>query len=813
MESLWLDLKFGAKLLLKEKGFSLTALLTLALSIGANAAIFTVIHSVLLRPLPFPEPDRLVAMYNRYPGVGVMKGANGVPDYLDRKREREVFEEVSLIGFSGYDLGVEGSPERVSGLYVTPSFFRMLRTAPRLGRIFTEEEAVLGNEKVVLLGYGLWKERFGGNRSILGQDVRLSGVPYRVVGVMPEGFEFLSREARLWVPFAFTPRQTSDEARHNNSWSMVARLKPGVRVAYAQQRIDALNKRNLERFPQYRKLLENARFNTKVGDLRDELVEDVKPTLYLVQGVVAFVLLIGCANVANLMLVRSNIRMKELAIRFSLGAGRRRLGRQLLTESVLLAVVGGVVGIVTGYWGVRLLNYMGAEQLPRGNTIQMDGVVLGFTLLVAVATGLLFGTVPVAHLFRRDLNAVFRQTERTGTAERPALVTRSILVICQVGLAFVLLIGAGLMTLSFARVLSVDPGFKPEKVLTARVSLPRSRYQDEARARNFVERVLEKARSLPGVKRAGITTYLPFGGGRNASAITIEGYTLAPGENPPVPGFNRIDGDYFQAMGIPLLRGRTFEETDRAGSQGVAIIDQFLARKYWSKGEPIGAKIRRGIGNDSPALTVVGVVGSVKTSDLAEQNPVGQVYFSYKQNVPQDMYVVLKAEREETPMVNALRREVQRLDAELPLFDVKTMPRRLADSLLDRRATMVLCLVFAGLALILSAIGIYGVLAYTVTQRTREFGIRLALGARAGDVLGMVFWQGLRLALAGLGIGVVGAYFLTRIMASLLYQVKPTDPAVFLAVAALLAGVAGLASLAPSLRATRVDPVVALRHE
>lgn len=813
MESLLQDLKFGAKLLLKEKGFSLAALLTLALAIGANTAIFTVIRSVLLRPLPFPEPDRLVTLYNRYPGVGVLKGSNSVPDYGDRKQETAVFEELALVGFSGYDVGAQGSPERVSGLYVTPSFFRLLRVSPGLGRIFTEEEAVLGKDKVVLLSYGIWKQMFGGDRSVLGRDLRLSGLPYRIVGVMPEGFQFLSQDARLWVPFAFTPQQTSDDARHNNSWAMVARLRPGVTVAQAQQRVDALNRRIIERFPQYRKLLEDAGFSTKVADFRAEMTEDIRPTLYLLQAAVAFVLLIGCVNVANLMLIRCNIRMKELAIRFSLGGGRWRLGRQLLTESVLLALLGGLLGIVTGFWGVRLLRYLGSEMLPRGGSIRIDGAVLGFTLLIAVATGLFFGSVPVIHLFRTNLNEVFRQTERSGTAQRPALLTRAILVVCQVSLAFVLLIGAGLMTRSFLRVLSVDPGFKPENVLTARLSPPRSRYGDEAQRRSFAGRVLESVRSLPGVKTAALTSYLPFGGDRNASVITIVGYTRAPGENPPVPGFNSVDSDYFRALGIPVLQGRTFQQSDTAESQKVAIIDRFLARRYWPNSEPIGAQIRRGVDANDPVATIVGVVGSVKVTNLADQNPIGLVYFPYQQFPPRDMHLVLKTAGEGAGIVSAARREVLRLDPELPLFDVKTMPARLAESLLDRRAAMILCLVFAALALMLSAIGIYGVLAYAVTQRTREFGVRLALGAQTADVLGMVFWQGLRLAAAGLAIGLAGSYFLTRLMASLLFDVKPTDPLVFALVSVLLAGVALLASLVPSLRATRIDPVVALRHE
>jgi predicted permease len=816
VHSLFQDLKFSAKLLVKDKAFNIIALLTLALCIGANSAIFTILNAVVLRPLPFAESGRLVVLYNRYPGVGVNKGSNGIPDYLDRKQETEVFEELSLIDFLGFDVGLEGAPERVPALRVTPSFFRMLRVSPALGRAFAEEEAVPGKEKVAILSHGLWKQLYASSPAAVGKDIRLSGVPYRIIGVMPEGFEFVSRTARLWVPFAFTPEQTSDNARHSNSWTMVGRLKPGVSLALAQQKIDALNQRNLERFPQYRKLLENARFNTKVAILLDELTEDIRPTLYLLQGAVAFVLLIGCVNVANLMLVRSNVRMKEFAVRFSLGAGRARLARQLLTESVVLAVLGGLLGLVTGYWGVRLLNYLGADQLPRAGEIRVDGQVFGFTLAVAVLTGIVFGLVPVAHLMRRNLLDVFRQTERTGTVEKRALLTRAALVVCQVALAFVLLIGAGLMTMSFVRVLRIDPGFRPEGVMTARVALPGTRYGDEASRRGFLDLLVERSRSVPGVKAAAVTTYLPFSGSSNASVIEIVGYARGPGENPPVPGRNTVSGDYFRAMNIPLLRGRSFQASDTAEAERVCIIDQFLARKYWPGGDPIGAKIALGIAigdNKPPVVTVVGVVGSVKTSDLAEQNPVGQIYFHYKQYVPGSAHLVLKGEREEVQLVNAARGEVLRLDGELPLFDVKSMDQRLAESLVSRRAPMVLCLIFAGLALLLAAIGLYGVLAYAVTQRTREFGIRMALGAQGGDVLGMVLWNGVRLAAVGLVIGAGGAYALTRLMTSLLYEVRPTDPWVFVLVSILLAGVTLAASAAPSFRATRINPVVALRYE
>jgi len=813
MDTLLQDLKFGVKLLLKEKGFTITALFTLALAIGANSAIFTVVNAVLLQPLPFPDSGRLVTLYNRYPGVGIEKASNGVPDYLDRRKMTGVFEGVALFDTNGYDVGMTGSPERIPGMYTTPELFRILRVRPVLGRTFTDEEAVLGKDRVVVLSYGLWKQMFGGDPNVLEKSVRLSGVPYRVVGVLPDGFQFVARDVRLWVPFAVTQQQKSEDARHSNSWSMVARLKPGVSLAQAQEQIDTLNKRNLERFPRYRKLLENARFGTTVRYVQDERVDDIRSTLYMLQAAVILVLLIGCVNVANLMLVRANVRLKEIAIRFSLGAGRGRLARQLLTESVLLAVAGGVLGTAVALWGVRLLNYLGADELPSAVPIRIDAYVLGYTLLIAVLAGVFFGMVPLLHLFRRDLNAAFRQTERTGTAERPALFTRNLLVVCQVSIAFVLLIGAGLMTLSFSRVLAVHPGFQPQGVVTAGLSLPESRYKDEASLRSFATRLLEDLGSAPGAQAAAITTMLPFGGSRNASAISIVGHTLAPGENPPVPGFNMISPNYFKAMGIPLLQGRAFAESDGESSEHVAIIDEFLARRYWPNRSPLGGQIRTGIDSTDAAYTIVGVAGNVKTSDLAEQNPGGQVYFSYLQRPRGDMNLVVRTAGAAAPAIGAMRSSLRRIDAELPLSDVKTMPERLARSVMDRRAAMALCLVFAGVALILAGIGIYGVLAYAVAQRRREFGIRIALGAQAGHVVGMVFWHGLKLAAAGLAVGVAGAYFFTRVLQSLLFDVKPANLPVYAFTATVLALSAIVASLVPSLRAIRIKPSITLRNE
>jgi putative ABC transport system permease protein len=806
------DIRFGLKLLWKQKAFSLAALLTLALCIGANTAVFTILQAVVLNGLPFPDADRLVTMYNLYPGVGVTdRGSNGVPDYLDRRKLTDVFEEVTLIGSSGYDVGPEGATRRIEGEYVTPSYFRVLKARPLLGRTFTEDEAVQGKDHVAILTESLWDEMFARDPNVIGRDIRLSGVPYNIVGVMPNTYQALNRDRKLWVPFAFTPEQTLEDARHSNNWGMIATLRPGATVAQAKQRVDALNKANLDLFPKYRELLESARFQTKVIDMKDEMVRDIKDTLYLLQAAILGVLLIGCVNLANLTLVRTSARIKELSVRFSLGAGRWRLSRQLLTESVAISVLGGLLGIGVALGGVRLLSWLGAEDLPRGGDIRIDGGALLFTMVMTFLTGLVFGSVPLLSLFKRDLNEVFRGNERMGTAGRHALSLRAVLVVIQVSLAFTLLIGSGLLTRSFMRLMTVDPGFRAENVATARFSLPSNRYKDDSQRRNAVDSLLEKARAIPGAKHVGVTTYLPFSGNNNSSVIVIDGRPLAPGELPPAPGWNTISSGYLQSMGIPLLAGRAFSDSDGPDSPRVILVDQFMARKYWPNDSPIGSKMREMEGKDT--FTIVGVVGSVKTGDLAEQNPVGQVYFHYKQNAPGNLHVVLRGETDKTPLTNALRGALAQVDPEVALFDTKSMPERVETSLLNRRAAMALCLIFAGLALLLAAVGIYGVLAYSVAQRTREIGIRMALGANARDVLQMVLGQGAKVTGVGLVIGAAGAFLLTRAMASMLFEVKPHDPLVFLATGALLAAVALVASFIPSLRAVWIHPSEALRHD
>ena len=752
-------------------------------------------------------------MYNIYPGAGITdRGANAVPDYLDRKAMTDVFQSVAIFRDIGFDVGAEGSPIRIDGQSVTPEYFHTLGVALALGRAFTQDDGTVGKDKFAILSYGLWKDMYAGDRAVLGKTLRLSGVPYQIVGVMAERFQPLGSKARIWTPFAYTPQEASDGQRHNNCCPMIARLQNGVTLDYAWQRLDVVNRRNTERFPNLRKLVEDAKFQTKIIGTRDELVKSVRPTLYLLQAAVAFVLLIGCVNVANLLLVRANVRTKELAIRFSLGAGRLRMARQLLTESLTLATLGGLLGVLAGYGGLRALLLLGAKELPRGGDIHLSGAALTFSAAIAVFTGIVFGLAPVFHLFRRDLNEIFRGNERAATGERGAMWTRGALVACQVSLAFVLLIGAGLLSLSFARLLKVDPGFKPQHVLTAQISLPRARFND-TQARNFFTTQLDALRKLPAVTNVGLSTGLPFTASLQDAVIMIEGRALAPGELPPVPFWNFVDSGYFGAMGIPLLQGRLIAEADTPDAPRVAVVDQNMARRYWPKGDALGARVHQGAGTAERAWTIIGIVGSVKKRDLAERDARGEIYFPYKQQVPRSVRLVVKAATDDPRLIETIRRQIQSADPEMPVFGAKTMPELVAASMVNRRAAMALCVVFGALALLLAAIGIYGVLAYTVTHRTREFGIRVALGASVRDVVGMVVGQGVKLAAAGLVVGAAAAIAVTRLMVSLLYEVQPGDPVVLLTVAAGLMAVVVAASLIPSWRAARIHPAVALRHE
>ncbi len=814
MSQILQDLRFASRLLLKDKTFNLVALLTLALCIGANTAIFSVVNSVLLQPLPFAESDRLVEIYNSYPGVGVPKGGAAAPELADRRAETEIFDSLSMQTTRNFDVGVEGSPQRLSFLAVTPSFFQVFRIAPLLGRTFTEEEGLEGGDKVILLSYGLWQELFTGRQDVVGEQIRLSGEPFTVIGVLPQMFETVF-ERRAAVPLVFSKRELSADGRHSNNSSMMARLQPGVAVELAQQRVDAINLRNEELYPQFVEVLHSAGYHSVVVPLHDELVKNVRSALYILLAAVGLVLLIGCVNVANLLLVRSNVRLKELSIRAALGAGKRRLGALLLTESLLLGLLGGALGLAIGVGGVRLLNNLAGDMLPTGAAVEVDATVLVFTLVLGVLTSLFFGIVPLAHVLRTNLSQIVRQGGRGGTDARPAIAARGALVVAQVSLAFVLLVGSGLLMSSFLRAVGVDPGFQPEGVLSGQFTLPNVRYQENKQIHVFVDSLLTEVRGLPGVHSVGITSIVPFSDDNNSSAISIVGRELGPGDLPPVPCWTVVDGDYFEAMGIPLLRGRYIDERDTSESERVVLIDRRLADKFWPNENPVGQQIRTDIrpNGDAPAYTIIGVVGEILLNDLTAASPIGVIYFSNRQMNRRDLGIVVKTDRGGAELNGAITAALHRLDPELPFYDVRSMNERLEDSLQSRKAIVWLSSVFGGLALFLSGIGIYGVLAYSVSQRKREFGIRMALGAESGAVVRSVAGQGLRLASVGLLVGICAALALTRLMDTLLYGVVPSDPAVFASVSAVLATVALVASMIPSLRATRIDPNKALREE
>jgi putative ABC transport system permease protein len=823
MERLFQDFRFAARLLWKDRGFTATALLTLALCVGANAAIFAVVNSVLLRPLPVPEPERLALIYNSYPRAGVVRASNGVPDYYDRLRETDVFEEQALYNTRGVTIGIDGDPQRVTAMLARPSLLRMLHATPVRGRIFREEEGEPGQDRKVVLTHGLWQQLHGGSDAALGRELRINGVQYEIVGVLPAGFHFSSPEIRLWMPLSFSPEEKSDESRHNNNWSMIGRLKPGATVAQAQQQLDALNARNMERFPHFREILTNAGFRTAAASYQEDIVAGVRTTLYLLWGGVLFVLLIGTVNITNLVLIRSSARMKELATRHALGAGLARLTRQLLTETVLLALAGAAIGLALGYAGLAALTTLGIDRIPRGSEVRMDLTAVIFTVALAMTVGVLIALLPVVAIRRMNLSQAFREESRSGTSGRGARALRRLLVASQVAFAFMLLVGAGLLLASFERVLAIEPGFVAGNVMTARVSPPRSRYPDDADLRTFSARLLERVRALPGVSGAALSSSAPLGDDYSDSVILAEGYQMAPGESLISPYRVEVTPGYFEALGMSLRAGRTFSDGDTETAPGVVIVDDKLARKFWGNTNPVGRRMYRpdsaqDLTRPGPKvrwLTVIGVVGEVRMAGLVTTDDrVGAYYFPAAQEPFRTMTLIVKtASADPLALAPAIRRELNAMDPELPLYAVRTMEERIDESLVDRRTPMLLAVVFAGVALFLAGIGLYGVLAYQVTQRRREIGIRMALGSDARRIFTMVVREGVWLMAAGLLVGLGGAFAIRRTMESQLYGVGAMDPAVVSAVAAVLAAVALGACLVPARRAARTDPTIALNDQ
>jgi predicted permease len=819
MDTLIRDIRYGLKRLGKDRGFLFSALLTLGLCVGANSAIFSVVRSVLLKPLPFPESERVVLIYNSYPNANAPRSSAGVPDYYDRLEGTTAFEEIALVQNRGLTVGEPGATERLTGARVTPSFFRLVRTSATAGRTFTEEEGQPGSERHVVLSWGFWQERFAGRPDAVGQDVRIDGLAYSIVGVMPREFLYENPEVRMWIPLAFSAEQRSDENRHSNNFQMIARIRAGVSLEQAQAQIDAVNSANMERFPQWRELLTNAGFHTVVTSLRTEMTRAVRSTLLLLQVGVLLVLVIGCVNIANLILVRASSRTREMATRLALGAGRGRLARQLLTESVVLGLLGGLLGLVVGRAGLLLFSALGAADLPRGSEIRMDASVTAFTFALAALAGLLFGGLPVLRLRNADLSTVFREEGRTGTAGRSTMSLRGTLVSAQVAAAFALLIAAGLILVSFARTLAVDPGFETDGLLTANVSLPVTRYHDHELRTTFQTRALDRIRALPGVTLASATTQIPFSGDVSSSVVTPQGYVPQPGESPISPIESFVANDFFETMGIELVSGRTFTPQDGPDSEPVIIIDEWLARRYWPNEDPVGRGLYEGIpevglDNITQLRRIVGVVREIRVANLVGEQPAGHYYIPLTQN--SSTYLVLTIRTSAADPAAALsaqlRSAIAEIDPDLPVYGITTMRERAAASLRTERARAALLLAFGGIALTLAAIGIYGVLAYAVSLRTSEIGIRMALGSPGGAVFGLVLRQGLAWVGAGLLAGLLASLALGRMLRGLVHGVGTTDPLVFGAVLLVLAAVAVAACIVPARRAARVSPIVAMRE-
>ena len=818
----WLirDLRVAARVLARDRAFSLTAASTLAVCIGANAALFTVVHHVLLRPLPVPEPSRILLMSNLYPKAGATDSSNsGVPDYYDRLKAVTVLESQAMFQSRSVSIGHEGLPVRLQVVDATPSYFRVMGVTPALGRVFTDDEGEVGNDKRVVLSDALWHRQFGGDPGVVGRDVRLNGQPYTIVGVMPRSFQGLDPEVMAWRALAFTPEQRSDEQRHSNNYWNVGRLKPGATLAQAQAQVDALNAANLERFPKYRELLVNAGFRTQVIGLQDHLVRFVKPTLYLLWGGALFVLLIGCVNVANLALVRARSRLKELATRLALGAGRWQVARQLIAESLALTLVAAGAGLLLAMAALRALAALDLQGLPFGSDIHLDAVAFGYSLAVSIAIGIVLGLVPVAAVLHANLSMVLRDAGRGTSVGRGGRLVRRTLAVAQVAFTFVLVVGAGLLLASFRRVAAVDPGFVSERVLTASVMLPRNRYDDDAKRRAFTDEALRRVRALPGVVTAGATDTIPFGGSNSDSVIIAEGYQMKPGESVISPSQVTVSPGYFEATGVRLARGRFFQDSDAGGQRPVVIVDEKLARRFWPDQDPIGRRLflptdinnLLAVNDKTVFLDVVGVIKDVKLRDIAEgEKGVGAYYFPMSQNTSSYLTFAVKTSGAPETVAGGLRSTMAALDPELPLFDVRTMEQRTETALVARRSSAMLSLTFGLVALLLSAVGVYGVLAYLVNQRTREIGIRMALGSSPLAIFDLVLREGLLLVSLGFVLGGTFTALLRRSLESQLFDVRVTDPLVLTAAAAVLGTVALVACALPARRAAAIDPAIAL---
>jgi putative ABC transport system permease protein len=812
MEVLWQDIKYGLRMSRQAPGFSTVVLLTLALGIGVNTLIFSAVNVILLRPLPYPEPDRLVFLSSTQPSHGIDRMTVSLADYRDWQGQSRVFESLAAYLKDSFALTGAGEPRQLRGARVGSSFFHLLGVGPELGRGFLPEEEHPGRHRVTVISHGLWERQFGSDAALVGRSITLNGAPFTVVGIAPPGFQFPDAGIEVWVPLAFAPGPADRVSRF---LTVVARLKSDVPLARARQAMTDLARRLEQAYP------ENKGVGALVVPFRSDLLGALPATLWMLQGAVAFVLLIACANVANLLLARSATRRRELALRAALGAGRGRLIRQLLTESLVLAAAGGLLGSVLAAWGLNLVTALVPENLPRAGEISLDGRVLAFTAGLSLLTGVIFGLLPARRATGENLSESLKEGGRGSSSGMEGRRTLKILVVSEVAISLMLLVGAGLLVNSLLRLRAVNPGFNPENLVTVQISLPHARYPEAAKRSEFFSQALASIGSTPGVLSAGATNDLPLGGtafNRYFQTPDVEGRASGtrPDQEPQVAVFE-VTPDYFRAMGTPLLQGRPFNALDDSGAPLVAVIDRALARRYFPDAEPVGKRIRVGApGSWYPWMTIVGVVGETRLENLA-QAPNPEVYTPHLQGVAlgtsSTMILAVRTTADPRGLAAAIRAQVRRIDPDQPLGEFKTMSSLVSRSLSEPRFQTVLLGLFATLALLLAAIGIFGVLAYSVRARASEIGIRVALGARSADVLRLILGEGAALVVVGVGAGAAGALAVTRLLSGFLYGVTATDPLTFLAAALLLVGVGLIASYVPALRATRVDPMSVLRCE
>ncbi len=825
MEKLFQDIRYCFRVMLKSPGFTAVAILSLAIGIGANTSIFSAINAVLLRPLPFKDPARLITVDRTNPSAVNPISPWSYPKFEALRANNEVFEEVAAISNQSFPLTETDTPERLQVEMVSASYFPMLGVESARGRTFThEEDETPGTHPVIVIGHGLWERRFGSDSGVIGQTVSLNKVRFNVIGVMPEGFKGQSGTVEAWVPMMMAPQLTFPRRLKTAGahWhDVVARLKPGVSLAQAQASMEVLNPKIAEASPGQKEPEA-----IKVAGLRESKIDPaISKSLLILFAAVGLVLLIACVNIANLLMAKSASRQKEIAVRVALGASRARLVRQLLTESVLLSFVGGLVGLLLALWGIELLTAINPMSDPASrvrynlmrdfNVFSIDSQVLAFNIALSLVTGLVFGLVPALQSSRRDVNEMLKE----GGAISPeksrrlgGLNFRSAFIVVEIAVSLVLLVAAGLMIKSFARLQATQIGFNPDNVLTAKISLPGREY--EGKTIEFFEQLLDRAKSLPGVESASVSISTPLSNNSSKAAIKIEDRPAAPGDEPSTVGYHVIGAEHFETLRIPVVRGRAFTDQDRKGAKRVAIINDATARRLWPEEEALGKRIWLSMGwEKNDFAEIVGVVGDVKYRNV-EQAVEPDVYIPYLQTVEESpSFVLIRTNGDPTALVAGLRREVFALDKNVPVYDVKTLEQRSRDATSRARFTALLLGIFAGVALLLSSIGIYGVMAYAVAGRTREIGIRMALGAQKADVLRLIMSDGISLTVAGIVIGLAASFAVTRILTSQLYGIDATDPVTFAVVSSILAAVALAASYIPARRATRVDPMIALRHE